>query len=43
MVDCIIDVLTDIADWFLNLGLDKLMGRFTKKKKEGANLSSREK
>ncbi len=45
MVDCIIGVFIDIADCFLNMGLDRLIDRFAKKKKKkkGSNLSSREK
>ena len=43
MVDCIINVFIDIADCFLNMGLDRLIDRFAKKKKKGSNLSSREK
>ena len=41
MVDCIVGVFIDIADCFLNMGLDRLIDRFAKKK--GSNLSSREK
>mgnify|MGYP000151275793 CR=1 FL=1 len=47
MVDCIVGVFIDIADCFLNMGLDRLIDRFAKKKKKkkkkGSNLSSREK
>ena len=43
MVDCIINVFIDIADCFLNMGLDRLIDRFAKKKKKGSNLSIREK
>ena len=32
MADCMIGVLIDVADCFLDMGLDRLIARLTKKK-----------
>ena len=32
MLDCIINIFTDIADCFLDMGINRLVDRFSKKK-----------
>ncbi len=41
MIDFIIDVFMDIADFFLELWLNKIAGRFKKKKRKDSDNADR--